>query len=188
MQVIDPVVSTRKFEDALQIFRNGERLQRSRGIFLMQAYFPDMIFLFAVPHLRPQPILFAVRINFYNYDLEPLSVRFVDPLTWEDLLLSPVPLCRKINHPDRQPEFPALVQKEPNGLPFICVPGIREYHTHPAHTDDPWLGHRNVAGEGTLGFILDKLFEYGISPVANYQVQWQSPIMTINYDMNLIPT
>ena len=61
-----------------------------------------------------------------------------------------------------------LVQN--NGKPpFICIPGIREYHNHPAHTGDSWLLHRRD-GEGTLGFIVDKLYEYGISGIACYQV------------------
>lgn len=28
--------------------------------------------------------------------------------------------------------------------PFFCRPGLREYHTHPQHEDDPWDRHREA--------------------------------------------
>lgn len=28
------------------------------------------------------------------------------------------------------------------GKPFLCLPGIREYHTHPSHLCDKWEGYR----------------------------------------------
>ncbi|TFV57743.1 hypothetical protein E4P41_13875 [Geodermatophilus sp. DF01-2] len=28
------------------------------------------------------------------------------------------------------------------GRPFFCRRGLREYHTHPEHEDDPWEAHR----------------------------------------------
>jgi hypothetical protein len=188
MQVVDPIVSRRKFADELEQFRGANRVQRGRGIFLLQAVFPDMDFLFTIPQLSPLTVLFSVRINFDNYDLEPLSVRFTHPLTGEYLLLASVPLYRKIEHPDRPPELQPLVQKDATGLPFICMPGIREYHAHPAHTGDAWLRHRGIAGEGTLGFVLDKLYDYGIVPVTAFQGMFQAPALSISLDLNLIST
>ena len=42
-------------------------------------------------------------------------------------------------------------------LPFICMRGAREYHTHPSHIDDPW---ENLKGceNYTLGGILTQLW------------------------------
>jgi hypothetical protein len=188
MQVIDPLVSRGKFDQALEQFRGTERMQRARGIFLVQAFFPDMEFLFSIPRLKPLTVLFSVKINFDNYDLEPLSIRFTDPLTGENLPVATVPMLRKIEHLDRPPEFQPLVQKDATGLPFICMPGTREYHVHPAHTGDAWLRHRSIAGEGTLGFILDKLYEYGIVPVTAFQGAFQAPMLAVSMDPNLIPT
>ena len=188
MQVIDPTVSQRKFDEQLKQFRRAERVQRGRGIFLLNAVFPDMEFLFTIPRLNPLSVLFSVRINFDNYDLEPLSIRFINPLSGEYLPLASVPLYRKIEHPDRPPELQALVQKDGIGLPFICMPGTREYHAHPAHTGDAWLRHRGLAGEGTLGFLLDKLYDYGIAPVTAFQGLFQAQALSVNIDLNLIPT
>jgi len=35
-----------------------------------------------------------------------------------------------------------MVAAEPDEIPFLCLPGIREYHENPAHTGDSWLLHR----------------------------------------------
>lgn len=61
----------------------------------------------------------------------------------------------------------------PDEVPFICLPGIREYHDNPAHTGDSWLLHRG-RGEGTLHFILEQLYKYGVRPLKlAIQVQLQ---------------
>jgi hypothetical protein len=50
-----------------------------------------------------------------------------------------------------------LVWYAPDDIPFVCLPGIREYHEHPGHSGDSWLLHRG-RGEGTFFFILDQLY------------------------------
>lgn len=191
MQSIDISVSKAKFEAELDTFMTAEKFHRERGVLLLQATFPDMIFIFCARQLKPIPIVFAVRINFDNYDLEPLSVKFIDPFTRETLPTIPIPMIRKIVHKDRPPELFALAQQDNSGLPFICLPGIREYHNHPAHTGDLWLLHRNIGGEGTLGFLIDKLYEYGISAITTFQfqaqLQLQIPQALIAYNPNTIP-
>lgn len=189
MQTSDPAISQEKFRVELEKYLLIEETQRKRGIILAKAEYPDIILLFSAPQLLPLPIVFGVRINFDNYDLEPLSVRFIHPLTWENLNDVPIKMIRKIAHTDKPPELIALAMKDKTGLPFICLPGIREYHNHPAHTGDSWLLHRNKGGEGSLGFIIDKLYEYGISAIHTYQFQLvvQAPQININYDPNSFP-
>jgi hypothetical protein len=59
----------------------------------------------------------------------------------------------------------------PDDIPFLCLPGVREYHDNPAHSGDLWLLHRG-RGVGTLHFILDQLYRYGVQPMrAHVQVQ-----------------
>ena len=61
-----------------------------------------------------------------------------------------------------------LISHGPDELPFLCLPGVREYHVHPAHTGDDWLLHRD-RGEGTLYFLLEKLARYGLEPIQQFQ-------------------
>jgi hypothetical protein len=70
------------------------------------------------------------------------------------------------------PQQPATVTVQPlaqawgpEEIPFVCLPGVREYHDNPAHTGDSWLLHRG-RGEGTLHFILEQLFKYGVQPMS----------------------
>jgi hypothetical protein len=191
MQVVDPRVSETKFQQELDTFYAAEAVHRMRGIFIIKASFPDMVFVFTAPQLRPSPLVFAVKVNFDNYDLEPLSVLFIDPYSWVPLEAAPVPLYRKVIKADQTIELHELVQKESTGLPFICLPGIREYHLHPAHTGDLWLLHRGKGGEGTLGFILDKLYIYGIQGIGTFQMQLQAMInaaaIKVHYPHEQIP-
>lgn len=191
MQTIDPEISKSKFDYELQTFLKVQDTQRQRGILLLKAGFPNAYFAFGVPGLNPCPIIFAVKINFDNYDLEPLSVQFIHPFTFEPLKLLDVSthFYRNIGQ-DGSPTLQALLQEEPSpeSLPFLCIPGVREYHNHPAHTGDSWLLHRKVAGEGSLGFIIEKLFHYGISSINSYQMNIQLPPLSttrLNLGVNL---
>lgn len=190
MQTIDLGISKLKYEEELSAFLSGQEIQRKRGIYVLHAEFPNVILSFSAHKLRPAPIVFVININFDNYDLEPLSVRFIDPFTWEDLPQLPARLIRKIPLADGKPSLLDLTLAEPNRKPMICLPGIREYHEHPAHTGDPWLLHRGKGGEGTLGFIIDKIYDYGIAPITSYHVILQLNAMVpnpqLNIDQNLI--
>jgi hypothetical protein len=67
----------------------------------------------------------------------------------------------------------------PDDYPFICLPGIREYHDNPAHTGDSWLLHRG-SGEGSLAFILNNIWKCGVEPLAMFQVQAQVQLQMPN--------
>ncbi|WP_241359668.1 putative metal-binding protein, partial [Escherichia coli] len=60
----------------------------------------------------------------------------------------------------------------PDDIPFLCLPGVREYHDHPAHTGDSWLLHRR-SGEGSLHFILESIWKHGVEPLDGFNVMVQ---------------
>lgn len=39
------------------------------------------------------------------------------------------------------------------GKPFLCLPGIREYHSHRGHVNDPWERYRALRTYRLLGII-----------------------------------
>lgn len=43
------------------------------------------------------------------------------------------------------------------GLPFVCMVGTREYHSHPRHLADDWEHYRNASGYD-IGGILTRLW------------------------------
>jgi hypothetical protein len=186
--LVDPAVSRAKFDREVDRYRDVAVDCRRRGWWLLDATFPNVLVSFVAPQLRPRPVVFSVRINFENYDLWAPSVRLVDPFTGTLLRAREIPQAlhfyRSIPTPDRLVEVPGvgLVQgvaeqpllqfHGPEDVPFFCLPGVREYHDHPAHTGDDWLLHRD-RGFGTLYFLLEKLARYGLEPVQHYQVAVQ---------------
>lgn len=191
MQTINPVISREKFQHEVAQFIGLTDSYRRRGIVLLKSDFPEIVISFSAVKLKPAVHCFAVLLNFENYDIEPISVRFVDPFTFELLPTPPTPLFRKNIKADGSVDQPlALTQQDNTGLPFVCIPGIREYHNHPAHSGDAWLLHRNVGGEGTLGFIVEALYRYGILAIESFQVQAMVnlvvPNMGIGFNPNLM--
>ena len=73
-------------------------------------------------------------------------------------------------------------------VPFLCLPGVREYHENPAHTGDSWLLHRRT-GAGTLYFILDQIDRYGVQPV-RFGIQVVSLQANVSFQANFeeVPT
>jgi hypothetical protein len=43
------------------------------------------------------------------------------------------------------------------GLPFVCMVGTREYHTHPRHLRDAWDNYRHASGYD-IGGILTRVW------------------------------
>lgn len=169
LQVVEPAVSRAKFERELQAFRQLEEMHRQRGWWVRSAAFPLVEIAFLTPNCRPAAIAACVRIDFTNYDLWPPSVVFVDPFSGVALAENEiaVPFLRMT------PSGPQRIVQGHAGRPaFLCLPGVREYHDHPAHSGDPWLLHRG-SGEGGLQFLVDKISTYGSESVTALGVQMQ---------------
>jgi hypothetical protein len=185
IQTVDPAVSSLKFEEELSIFLRRQDAQRRRGIILLSSDFPNLEFMFLATHLHPSPAAFGIRINFENYDLQPLSIQVINPFTGELLKANQVavPFLRKNPSSPMAPPLSLLQFESPDGIPFFCMPGVREYHLHPYHTGDSWLLHRKNGGEGTLGYLLDKLHEYGINSLNGFNVSLSFSQLPLGVDL-----
>ena len=190
IQFVDPEVTQEKFREELGMFFHLKEDYRRKGVLLLEQHYPNLFFAFAAPSLSPMPIAFAVCINFVNYDIQPLSVKFVHPLTFEPVSIEQVPtwLYRKLEgSPVPQP----LLQADQDRVPFFCIPGVREYHEHPFHNGDSWLLYRKKGGEGSLCFLLDNLQLYGTSSLTSYTWQvnfnMQTPSIKLGFDGNTLP-
>lgn len=104
----------------------------------------------------PLPIVpCAIRLSYDNYDLWPPSLTFIDALTREPTR----PHVRAfLTTEDGLRDV--LIDAHPDtGQPFLCVPGIREYHTHPQHTGDDWKLHRDQ-GKGSITTICERVWRF----------------------------
>lgn len=185
--LVDPVVSRAKFAREVERFLAIGEAHRRRGCWLAKAEFPDVFVVFATDKTQPGSVAFGARLDFSNYDIVPPSVRLANPFTWEPLKAKeaphPFPRLKRVPVPAEiaaaQPEaeegfqVQALLQSYgPEELPFLCLQGVREYHDHPLHSDDPWLAHR-TEGCGTLNHLVEQLWTYGVKPLSGWHLQIQ---------------
>ncbi|MDX6516879.1 MAG: hypothetical protein QOH73_2545, partial [Gaiellaceae bacterium] len=173
MIVVDPEVTRRKFERELELWREQETAYRRRGWLMIgcSELSVDIGFLGRLPvGGQPIPTMSAcVRIDFTNYDLEPPSVEFIDPMTGE---YNSPPVQALVGSAQEPRDLVVHSHPETN-RPFFCVPGIREYHNHPQHSGDSWLLHRQ-AGEGRLATICDRIWRSMSRNLIGIQVNVQT--------------
>jgi hypothetical protein len=87
---------------------------------------PDL----GVPPVRRELIL---RMDLTDYDGQPPTAELLLPDR------SPLPAEQWPKELGNQ----GIVRGHPEyGRPFFCRRGLREYHSHPRHEDDPWDRHR----------------------------------------------
>lgn len=201
--LVDPAVSRAKFAREVAAYRRFEAEHARRGWWMQQAEYPEVFVVFAAPQLKPPAVVFGALLDFTNYDFWAPSVRLVDPFTREPYKAKELPtLLRRRTIVEPPPEVvemvrqrggepPQLVEEgqlmmwhspERDDIPFMCLPGVREYHEHPAHTGNSWLLRRG-RGEGTLYFLLEKLYKYGVQPLTHYGLQMQYSIYLAQQDV-----
>ncbi len=182
-QYVDPSVSRTKFEREIDDYRALESDYRARGWFLVKAEWPVVVVVLASNQTKPPAIVAAVQFDYSNYDAEPPSVRFIDPFSGRLLPFNELPTRLPRGVPGQEMPMPVLggpkvqvmmaqdlVQAHSlEGIPFLCVPGVKEYHDHPGHSGDPWEVHRS-AGEGRLVRLLGVISKYGLEPIKGFNV------------------
>jgi hypothetical protein len=162
-------VSRAKLDRELADWSSNAELYRRRGWLLLGADDLDIDVAFtaqvAVGEMTLPVITTAIRLNFDNYDLWPPSLTFVDPMTGQPAL--PV-----VSAPERDQHGEprnVLLGHPITKQPFLCLPGLREYHSHPQHSGDDWLLHR-TNGQGRLAVICDRVWRRMARNVLGLQV------------------
>ncbi len=185
-QYVDPAVSRVKFDREIEQYRSLASTYAERGWLLLEAEFPIVIVMMVARQLSVPAIVTGVRLDYTNYDAEPPSVQLVDPFSKEPYRAAnlPVRLDRQVPGAGGPPAAlgpmpvqlvavqPYMQWYSPDDIPFLCLPGVFEYHAHPGHSGDPWELHRSE-GAGRLVRILDVVHRYGVAPIDNLVVQLQ---------------
>ena len=185
-QYVDPAVSRVKFDREIEQYRSLASTYAERGWLLLEAEFPIVIVMMVARQLSVPAIVTGVRLDYTNYDAEPPSVQLVDPFSREPYRAAnlPVRLDRQVPGAGGPPAVlgpmpvqlvavqPYMQWYSPDDIPFLCLPGVFEYHAHPGHSGDPWELHRSE-GAGRLVRILDVVHRYGVAPIDNLVVQLQ---------------
>lgn len=198
-QVADPAVSRRKFDREVAQLRAMEPILIARGWWIMSTEFPFVKVAFATTNLRPRIIPFAVRVDFTDYDARPLDVSFMDPFEDRELLPAEMMVILKRQVPFGSDVPPEVVAQHgsmivplyvsypdhPDRPGFLCLPGTRAYHSHPAHSGDPWELHR-AGGEGSLFNLLNNIWHYGTAPID--RIAFQLGQIALVPDQSVFPT
>lgn len=178
--------AAKKFNNEYAEFLQIEKDWRKKGVICLKVEYPIIQFVFIAHHVKPTTVVFAVSIDFTNYDIEPPSVVFIDPFTGEPITVKDLNNIQffQVSNQAQQIQVPWLPggiqqiqQRVPilmlglNERPFLCIPGVREYHEHPAHTDNPWLNYR-TRGEGKLLFLLDQLYNHCIPYITGFNINF----------------
>ncbi|WNV75159.1 putative metal-binding protein [Geodermatophilus sp. DSM 44513] len=222
MGAVHPQVTRVKYDREVANLSRDAARHRSLGIFLLAAEYPTVLVGFASPKLKPAAFIFAMHVDYTDYDLQAPSIRFVDPFTSAPYKASEVPtqMMRTVGpprpaavpfppelagqaplpgNPGQPPGFPPpgtpqappmgglmIVEQQPllqaygpDDIPFLCLPGVREYHDHPGHSGDHWELHRTI-GAGSLARLVQVVHTYAVQPVQGWNVHL-NPQFTLAY-------
>lgn len=162
-------VSRAKLDGELADWHSNAELYRRRGWLLLGAADLDVHVAFvaqvAVGEMTLPVITTTIRLNFDNYDLWPPSLTFIDPMTGQPVL----PVISAPERDQRGEPRNVLLGHPITKQPFLCLPGLREYHSHPQHSGDDWLLHR-TSGQGRLAVICDRVWRRMARNVLGLQV------------------
>lgn len=182
-QLVDPAVSRAKFDRELRNLRRRDTSYAQRGWVLLKAEFPIVELAFLSMKARPAMVVATVRFDFTDFDLHPLSVRFIDhrngkALGREELSFwmnrpaggMPNEAAKALAAQGVQIVVQDLIRGYPGRPAFLCLPGVREYHDHVSHSGDSWELHRAV-GEGSMLQIAEKIWQYGADAITQIGMQ-----------------
>jgi hypothetical protein len=171
--LVDPEVTRRKLDHELALWDEHCASYERRGWIMLSRDAPVVEVAFLARLQIGGSVITAVpaciQVEFANYDLWAPSVEFIDPLTRQ---YAPPPVQALVEVAGGAQNL--LVGGHPDtGRPFLCVPGIRQYHTHPQHTGDSWLLHR-PGREGSLAMICERVWQTMARTLLGVQLQLQT--------------
>ncbi len=127
-----------------QVEHISAKLASSRGWLIHALEYPCIDIAFTADR-RTALRLFA---NCAEWNVEPPSFKL---LSAAGVALQSNPPAAEIS-PNRTGVFNTSAHPA-TGLPFICSPGSREYHTHSSHTNDHWDSYRGQTGYDLGGLL-----------------------------------
>ena len=149
---VHPEVSKQLFEESVgRIIANTDLLVE-RGWLVLVASFPE--FTVAVKHRRTSRIR-VFRFIFDDWNDQPPRLTFLDGETLQELPGTMWP-TNALSH-WHQTGWQA-VNGASTSQPFMCMAGIREYHTHSSHVGDSWENYKQQVGFD-LGGIVSRVTE-----------------------------
>lgn len=176
--LVDPKVSRIKFNKEVNDLLKLAPELRKRGWIIELVKYPTVRVTFLLAQINPPIALLTAEIDFTNYNYLPPSVKFLHPVS-----------SQPVNYPALQVpgdlKSNRMIAGHPEtNLPFLCLPGVREYHSHPQHNGDSWDMHR-YTGEGGLYFLLNHIEQYCVKTIVNCLLQVTFTQFALNYGVKV---
>jgi hypothetical protein len=165
---LDPAVNRFKYDRELARLKEQRLELEKRGVLLMSSSVYPVLDLLFVPRNLLRAIVpvsqqgalflpagsraaievpgvsarsFKARFDLSSYDLDAPGLEFRDP--WTDEPLQYNTMLRALQFDQQRKGQIVLLDDHPiTHKPFLCLRGIREYHSHPQHSGDEWLLYR----------------------------------------------
>ena len=138
---MDRVVSTRKFDRAVKSMTTHASLfVAERGWDVVAADYPLLSVVFKHPRSHRK---IEFRFNCEDWDELPPSLALHHPASGKEIPWEQWP----------QGVWSVLECHPLTRKPFLCLRGIREYHSHNRHLGDMWENYRPLSSYGLLSII-----------------------------------
>jgi hypothetical protein len=185
VSLVDPEVTRRKFRRELELWDENASSYSRRGWILLhrESVQVEVGFLARLP-VGPQVVTtmpVCIQVDFSNFDLWAPSVEFIDPFT---RAYAP-PIVQALVEAPGGPQNLLVGGHPETGRPFLCVPGVRQYHTHPQHSGDSWLLHR-TSREGSLAMICERVWQTMARTLLGLQIQLQTLPGQMQFQLQLV--
>ena len=143
---MDKAVSRIKFEAEIQsLTTEGAAYVAVKGWRIVSSTYPILAIVLRHSHSSRE---IEFRFTCDNWDELPPSLSLHDPVDGRELQWKEWPKGGWVVHE----EHPSTKR------PFLCLPGIREYHTHRSHLSDKWDGY-HLRGSYRLRDIVDRVYQ-----------------------------
>lgn len=143
-----PEVSRQLFEEQVKRITGNPELLLDRGWLVISCAYP--LLTVAVCH-RQTGKLRVFKFSFDDWNDLPPALSLVDGETGEDL-------SGRLWPTNGQSHWHASGWTSGGGIstdrPFMCMAGIREYHTHSSHVGDLWESYKNQPGFDLAGIVI----------------------------------
>jgi hypothetical protein len=164
--LIDPKISRIKFEKEIESLMLIKHILRKKGWIIECVEFPIVRVTFLTAKVQPPIAQVTVELNYANYNILPPSVKFLNPVTFDPIIITGLQIV------DGNSNNIVLQPHPKTKLAFFCMAGVQEYHSHPQHDGDSWDIYR-YSEKDSLFYILDKIWLYCISIINSFLIQLQ---------------
>jgi len=143
-----PEVSRQRFQEHVKRIAGNPDLLLDRGLLVLTSCCP--VLTIAARH-RATGKVRVFRFSFDDWDDLPPSLVLIDAETAQEL---PGNLWPTDNQSHWHPSGWTSAAGISTPQPFMCMAGIREYHTHNSHVSDSWENYKNQSAFDLPGIVI----------------------------------